>query len=230
MKLVASMIMGPGERERYLPFVLASLATFCDDVILGDGSDFFEHEGRARQRLLDATLAANPTHILAIDCDELVSDGAALRAACESECPVLTLVMREVWQADSDQLRVREDGGWKSHLVPSLWRVPDQLDQTWRISDRQLACGREPIAVQALHRTRGCSEWSGVDLLHFGWTNAAERQERYDRYAVADGGRFHAGAHLQSILLPDSRVTLAPLDWPPALERLKADLLERVNQ
>ena len=91
MKLAAMMMVGPGEQDRYLPLVLAALDRFCDVIVTEDGHDFFDHEGRARQRLLEKTMAADPSHILAIDADEFVTDGPALRKACESPCPVLTL-------------------------------------------------------------------------------------------------------------------------------------------
>ncbi len=54
----------------------------------------------------------------------------------------------------------------------------------------------------------------GSDLLHFGWTRPGERKERYDRYTRHDGGRFHAGSHLRSIMWPDARVKLQWRDWP----------------
>ncbi len=56
-----------------------------------------------------------------------------------------------------------------------------------------------------------------IDLavLHFGWANTAARQARYDRYQQIDGGRFHARAHLESILAPSP--TLRGVTWPEAL-------------
>lgn len=221
------MMVGPGEQERYLPFVLKSLAGFCDDVILGDGQDFFAHEGRARQRLLETVLAEDPTHILAIDADELVTDGWALRAAAESGCPIQTLWLEEIWGADEAGLNVRMDGGWRSHGAPVCFRVPDQLDDTWRIQDRELACGREPMAVRSL-MAQDCYEYSGVGLLHFGWANVGERAARYERYHVADNGRFHARAHLESIMWPDERVTVERREWPAELDGMKAALVARV--
>ena len=117
------MIVAPVEVDRYLYPAVRHLLTFCDRVMLAadgreaqfdltrwgndadrvaiwwlDGGTFYEHEGRARQKLLALTQELEPTHVLAIDADEFVADGAALRAACESECPVLTLSMVEVWR------------------------------------------------------------------------------------------------------------------------------------
>lgn len=240
MKLVASLIVHD-ELGRYLEPCIASLLEFCDLVcVYDDGSTdgtlpwllsqppsvrvtsdpvsrFYEHEGAARQRLLDWTLAQEPTHVLSIDADEFVTDGAALRAACEAGGVVWSLDMQEVWALDGDCLCIREDGGWRSHPVPILWAAPGREalpSPLWRIQDRQLACGREPLAVR---RMGNSVKDSGVDVLHFGWACEAERQARYNRYVVADGGKFHASAHLQSIMWNDRRVDLRGREWPAGL-------------
>lgn len=239
MKLVASLMVGPNEQERYLAQCLESLATYCDEIRIrlegyGDKGDgwfhgtvglcpiairrseptFFRHEGRARQELLDWTLEADPTHILSIDADEFVADPDQLRAALEQhpEADVLALCMEEVWKADQDGYRVRCDGGWCPHEVPVLYRVPRRPGPEFRIQDRALACGREPVSVRRLARHAVYAETA---LLHFGWTREAERASRHERYAVADGGKFHAGSHLASILWPDAQVTLEARPRPP---------------
>lgn len=252
MKLVASMIVAPIEVDRYLYPCLDHLLTFCDHVMIAadgpdvqidfDGRDadrvavwwlpagsFYQHEGKARQQLLDLTQQLNPTHVLAIDADEFVSDGEALRASCESECPVLTLNMQEVWGATiSFGLTVRQDGGWREHPVPIVWQAPPRLTTEWRIRDQALACGREPEAVRAYQR-RDCFEPSGIDVLHFGWANQADRQRRYDRYVAHDNGRFHNRAHLDSIMWRDDQVTLTERPWPPALADYSHDILKVAN-
>ncbi len=87
----------------------------------------------------------------------------------------------------------------------------------WRILDRALACGREPMWVRGVR-----AQPTGTSVFHFGWANPATRQERYDRYAQADGGKFHASRHLDSILWNDRRVRLTWKKWPVGLrERLK---------
>lgn len=250
MKLVASMIVR-NEIGRYLVPCVEHLLEFCDEVcVLDDGSEdgtadwlsardgvsltwglqhsFFAHEGQARQRLLNYTLACEPTHVLSIDADELVTDGQALRAFCEADegNGAWTLAMEEAWKADERHLWLRQDGGWRPHQVPILWRVPDVLDASYRIQNRALACGREPEAVRKLWRG---STPTHVSLLHLGWTCEADRQARYDRYVEADGGKYHASAHLRSIMLPDRRVRLKRREWPAALEPWKARILERAN-
>lgn len=253
MKLIASLMVGPGEHDRYLEPCLDSLLSFCDEVrvrlerspddaefrsiadrvltqrgvmVLDVGeSDFFRHEGRARQQLLDWTLEGEPTHVLSIDADEFVADGEAVRSSCRDEYqPVAwTLCMQEVWNADDEGLEIRQDGGWNEHDVPILWS-PQKLYWPLRILDRPLACGREPEAVRTA--VKGCADTA---VLHFGWTRRAERKSRYDRYAVADGGKYHAGSHLFSILDPDSQVTLNRTPWPAGLEDQRAAILAYAN-
>lgn len=248
LNLIASLIVR-NEAHRYLEWSVGALLEFCDEIrVLDDGSTdgtyeilaeldrvhvkrrggdpMFEHEGRARNELLDWTYAGNPTHVLAVDADEIVVGGQRVRAACENNQGrgSWSLLMEEVWKADMRGLWTREDGGWRRHPIPCVWRVPAKAlrgGKPWRIRDRQLACGREPAAVSRLP-----ARPTGASVLHFGWANEAERQARFDRYTVADGGRFHADAHLQSILWPDSRVRLRRLPWPAGPDR---ELLDRVR-
>lgn len=248
MKLVAGVMVGTGERDRYLNITVVALLEFCDQVCVVDESTdgsgdlaaglgatveraepgaFFAHEGRARQLLLDIVFEQAPSHALIVDADELVSDGQALRAACESRCPIVSLQMQEIWTVDADGLAIRVDGGWREHPVPVCFQVPDRRDASWRIQERALACGREPVAIRQLVQQQ-CWEPSGVDLLHLGWSNVAERQARYDRYVAHDGGRFHANSHLQSIMWPDQRVQLTRRPWPSGWSSdLRESLVDR---
>ena len=58
---------------------------------------------------------------------------------------------------------------------------------------------------------------TGVGVYHFGWTRVAEREARAERYFEHDGGRYHANAHLQSILWPDEKVKFNWVAWPPSI-------------
>lgn len=250
MNLVASLIVR-NELDRYLLDCLELLLGFCDEIrVYDDGStdgtrealagmdrisvtgvnetEFYRHEGAARQRALAWTLEAHPTHVLAIDGDELIEDGARLRDVVleNRRADVFTLCMEEVWKADADELCIRQDGGWKAHGVPILYRVLGS-GAGLEIPQRALASGRVPSSVSRRH---GRSLPTGTSILHFGWANELERAARHARYVEHDGGRFHAGTHLDSILWPDERVELERCSWdsiPPPVRRRVA---ERVNR
>lgn len=249
MNLVASLVCH-NEKQRYIEQSIPALAEFCDDIrvlddrsddgtcewlceqdsvslSINDGPPMFEHEGQARNLLLDWTLEAQPTHVLAIDADEFISDPQALRGAAESTTtPIFTLEMTEVWQATKEMLWVRYDGGWRSSKVPVLYRPPERRDGSWKILNRPLACGREPVAIR---RRLGEAQHLPVKLLHFGWANERQRQARYDRYVEADGGKYHTSRHLLSIMWPPTKVMLRPLPWPDALISRRTAILDRVN-
>ncbi len=247
MRLVAG-IVARNEVDRYLPIVIADLRTYVDHIVmLDDGSTdntadwlrdevdeqlslawnnesrFFRHEGKCRQQLLELVLDEQPSHVLALDSDELVSDGHALRSALERspDVPLWSLDMTEVWTATATGLRVRTDGGWRVHPRPMLWRVPDNLRDI-RMLDRKLACARIPAPL-----LRERARPVGTACLHFGWTDPATRQARYDRYTKHDGGRFHASSHLQSIMWPESRMRFDEMAWPdmPWADAVKGRLL-----
>lgn len=248
MKLVASMIVH-NEADRYLGPCLEHLLTYCDEIrIVDDGSTdaspdvlseffpfvrvlrsdesvFYENEGRARQELIDWTLEGNPTHILAVDCDEFVADPLRLRKVLEAGADVARLCMCEVWGASEDRLSFRVDGGWRAHQAPLVFAANGPLN----IPAKKLASGRVPNEV--LHRGRTTLD-AGVDILHFGWACAADRQARFDRYAEHDDGKFHAGSHLDSILWRDShpRLRLCHDSWPAGLASVKDRIVERANR
>lgn len=243
MKLTAMMVMH-NEAGRYLSEALESLLDFCDSVaILDDGSTdnsakivrhhsriallesfrstFYENEGHTRQTLLDFTIMEEqPTHILAIDADEFVADGTAVRKAIEIGNPqgVWGLQMQEVWRAEEDHLQIRIDHHWKPHPVPILFEVPTRRDGNWRISPRALACGREPMTVAKLWARSRVKE-PVTEILHFGWACEADRNDRYQRYVTHDSGVYHNNAHLESIMWPEEQVGLMRRAWPATIDK-----------
>lgn len=240
MKLVASMIV-KNELQRYLPMCIGHLREFCDLIaVIDDGSTdrtgewlddntddkmvvkhideddgfFAGHEGRRRQALLEFTIEQKPTHVLAIDADEFITDGLMLRNFCDGPRQVGTLQMEEVWKVEPRGLQIRMDGGWRPHPCPILWKAPPVLSRRWRIQNRALACGREPEIIRGMG---GKTRPTDVQILHFGWAKESERIARHARYVEADDGKYHQNAHLQSILWPDMDVTLEKRRWPPPL-------------
>lgn len=260
MRLVAGL-MAHNELDRYLKWSLPQLLDFCHRVVVVDDAsddgtfewlaslrderikairnperEFFQHEGRARQKLMRAVLEERPTHILATDADEFLSSPQTVWQAVvehwegtrRDEFRVWTLPMQEVWKADDHQLWLRVDGGWRSHGVPVLYSVPPGWGRKMTIADRALACGRQPEIVNRAALSRKAIPLD-AQVLHFGWTRESERAKRYERYAVADGGKFHRNQHLESIMFPDNRVRFDRREWPSSMLGIKADVLRKVN-
>lgn len=245
MNLIGSLIVR-NERHRYVDLVVDHLLEFCDMLcVLDDGSSdgwtdrrrrvkilrehrrydaaFFNH-AMARQRLLDFTIKHEPTLILAVDADEFITDGQALRKAAEDErFGAYNVCLQEVWRVRDDELDIRQDGGWVEHDVALLWR-PDRV-KNLTITDRGHATGRTPDEVGRLPATHTCSA-----LLHLGWSNVGERDERFARYSVGDAGKFHAINHINSIMWPDERMRFAQVPWPSALEPWRSELVKRANR
>jgi glycosyltransferase involved in cell wall biosynthesis len=242
MKLVASMITR-NEMGRYLPLAVAHLVTYVDEIrVLDDGSTdgsyewlqrvdkvevlrnpgptFFEYESKARQALLEWTMKGQPTHVLSIDADEFVGSPDVVRRVLQTNFPVYTLSMEEVWACSEHELCLRVDGLWGPRKCPIVWKAPQRLEGVdWVIPDRKLACGREPLAVR-----RQKAQVSRSSVYHFGWTRRSERQARAERYFEHDQGKFHADRHLQSILNPDDKVVMASAEWPAGLENIRPEL------
>jgi len=193
-----------------------------------DPSDgfFSGHEGRKRNHLLKLTLNQLPDWVLSIDADEFIGNPEGLREYAAGPRPVGTLEMQEVWKAEPQALglALRCDGGWRPHPIPCFWsaRLSGRRGQALRISDRALACGREPEAARAWF---GRARATGAQIMHFGWAKEADRQRRFDRYVEADGGKFHSNSHLGSIMWPDDKVTLEWTGWPTSLKEYRAQIV-----
>lgn len=246
MRLAASLICR-NELSRYLAPCIEHLRAFCDLIVVvddasddgtrewledasddqlrlvsGDGGPpmFYRHEGRARTVLLEHTLACEPTNVLSLDADEFVTDGPALRKLIEEQSDVQAwhLPIEEVWAASEERILHRVDGGWATGRS-LCWKVPD----VGRLSfpNRALACGRVPIQTRMMR-----AQPSAQSLLHVGWLDESERVARHARYTEHDKGRFHASAHLASILWPPERIKLEARAWPDGLLPWRDAILE----
>lgn len=251
MRLVASMIT-KNEMDRYLPLAVSHLLTYVDEIrVLDDGStdgtyeflldisgvevkrnpgpSFFEHEGQARQNLLDFVLASGADYALGIDADEFVGDPSQIKDVMESATlPVYLLSLVEAWKVDHGGISIRVDGHWGPRKVPMLYQLPQTAirrgnNRGWQIQNKKLACGREPIIVVRSSRQAPLLD---TQIFHFGWTRESARQARAERYFEHDGGKFHADRHLQSILWPDSKIMLRGYPWPVGLRGIAGDLRE----
>lgn len=247
------MMIVRDELDRYLKPVTETLLQTVDEIrAVDDGStdgtgewlesldrvnvkrleatEFYAHEGRARQKALTWAYKAGPTHLLAIDADELLENGDQLRASlAEDRVMTWSLDMEEIWKTTPDLMSVREDGGWRAHPVMVCYQYVRVVgnQRGWMIPDQALASGRVPRRVAM----NGRRMISGAKLLHLGWACEADRQARYDRYVEHDSGKFHKSAHLDSIMWPDSMVRLRERAWPIGLDpAVRQQVYERTQK
>jgi len=219
MRIIAHMVVGPGEYDRYLPQVLERITWWADDIHVGfdkgAGEEEFrlvsdvtyhrnflplswsDDEGKFRQAAWDDMVREmKPTaedYILCIDADEvIVQHELVKRAVREFAGQRLAFKFHEMW----DETHFRIDGFWKPYLAGVLF----PYRPGGRIRQQAMACGREPTYVSNLPTKK----LSIADILHYGYAREADRQAKYERYMALDAGRYHNVRHLQSIIQPAS--------------------------
>lgn len=219
MRIIAHMVVGPGEAYRYLPQVLERVTWWADDLHVGfdpaaEEEEFRvvsdvtfhrnfmsvswkEDEGKFRQAAWDDMVAemkpTNEDYIFCIDADEVVVQHEMVREAVkEFAGQRLAFRFHEMWGPN----HYRIDGFWKPYKAGVLF----PFRPGGRIRQRALACGREPTYVSSLPT----KETPIADILHYGYARAEDRQAKYERYMELDGGKYHNPEHLRSIIQPAS--------------------------
>lgn len=215
--IVAHMVVGPGEADRYLPQVMQRARAWADQIhvvmdrdatleekkVVDEFADIYEkarstwvdHEGRFRteawHRLEDNLNLTKDDFIVCLDADEILHDYAVIRKVPETfpgkRIPVKFF---EMWS----QTEYRVDGMWK----PWVGYVMFPYRPHGHFKDRRLACGREPTYVDLLP----AAPTPVSALLHYGYARIEDRQWKHDRYMTLDGGNFHNLDHLKSIVFP----------------------------
>lgn len=222
--IAAAMIVGPGESLRYLDRTLRLAAEWADEIVVvldGDDADN-EHavKGRAAWSVLDHGMTPPVTpvfrhdeslvrNVLMAQLDERLQDGdlvvgldadeelaarnltvrAALTTmAADKRAGWWPVLFHHLWTPDGAQQRV--DGGWAPARQDRVWRHVHGA----RIPQRELACGQLPATV-------GLEPgYSPLFVRHWGYARHDDRVAKHARYQAIDGGRYHSGAHLDSIL------------------------------
>ena len=214
--IIAHMVVGPGEADRYLDPVLARVSEIADrihvslDPIAGIGEldvamtwadavtwtaapGFLEHEGQFRTRAwMDMEQSVGPEvgdSVLLVDADEFIHDPDAVKKATR-EFPEqrLGFTFYHLWGGDS----YRVDGGWAPHVAWIL--IPYRVGG--KHANKKMASGREPL--YARNETQHGIPVS--DILHYGYFDDADKTEKYVRYTTHDDGKYHSGAHIKSII------------------------------
>lgn len=232
-KVIANMV-ARNEGPHYLDAVLERLVDQVDEIVFtDDASDdntveiaarytdkiqvldkplFIEHEGRFRQKswdfLQEATTPTEDDWILAIDADEMLYEDqpGMLREVTQQSYEVVNIWFYHMWNENA----FRVDGGWRPHGSTRLFKY--RPGGSFR--DRALACGSEPEYVSMSVRFKGLYLInSGLKMKHLSYIKDEDKITKYERYTQIDGGAFHAGSHIQSIMDPPERVALGEWTW-----------------
>lgn len=220
--IVAHMVVGPGEADRYLQPVLKRTHTWADQVhvamdqrvthyekeIVDVWADCYsvldktweDNESRFRYKAwtrLEEALSLSPEDfIVCIDADEVIHEPSMVReAAKEFPGQKIAFTFHEMWSPTE----YRIDVNWKPYEAHIMF--PYRTRGNFR--DRALACGREPTYVQKLPPAPNPVS----DILHYGYAAERDREAKYERYMRLDGGKFHNLNHLKSIVQPPTLKT-----------------------
>lgn len=161
---------------------------------------FMEHEGRFRQ---DSLLALEELYqpqagdwVMVVDTDEfLVATREQLdRAIVLAErqgAKSIRIERPELWSLDPPAERV--DGFWGSIKCTRLFR----WEPGGKIQDKAMGCGNEPTYINSAPIFNGVN--GAFKLLHVGYVDAADRDEKYERYSSLNN-HGHNNAHVESIV------------------------------
>jgi glycosyltransferase involved in cell wall biosynthesis len=172
-------------------------------VASSKGPSFMEHEGKFRY---NAWLAfeeqIKPTEddwVFVIDADEfLVSRSGDVRTALQSTVDlanyfgykVVRMKKNEVWEINNSDCYIRTDGFWDKISVQHLFKY--EPNAQWNM--KAMGCGSEPTYA----RDRPFDTQS-ISVLHFGYAELKDREEKYERYMSLDNHGHNPG-HILSIL------------------------------
>ncbi len=206
MNLITTMIVR-NEADRYLPEVLSEAETYSDKIIVLDdcstdntvdvcedhGATVYQHdEGRsifwekehALREYLWKQILPREAHtgdwILTLDADEIMADQFKLSLPkLMLQDNINTYTMR-FWESWGEKYKVRVDGTWNplGKETPLMTRFLPQVN--YRFPRIGLHCGRLPMNIATPVVPSGCG------VLHLGWANPEEHEEKIKRYTEND--------------------------------------------
>jgi glycosyltransferase involved in cell wall biosynthesis len=216
-KLIAQMVVR-NEADRYLTKVLEDLLLYVDEIVITDDcSDdstlaiatnytdlayqtsehlFVKDEGKLRQEALQnlSYTAKTGDWILAIDADEIIwsTKRSIHHILTVAQYDVIGLEFINMW----NDTQYRVDKFWAPMTCTKLFRFKED----GKIQDKKLACGSEPTYVADEIRKGRWHQNVGLKIQHWGYARDEDKITKYNRYMEIDGGKYHSGAHLASIM------------------------------
>lgn len=237
--IVAAMIVGPGEADRYLERVFDAASQWADKLVA-----IADHVDERTDALLRAEIKAGTSE----------AEGNAVTVGwhlltprfTEDESHVRNLLMRElddecepgdlVVVLDADELLLVPPGSSTREALEALsldsahqaWSgtfyhlwSPDgafyRCDGGWAPGPQFRVYRHEPgarveerrMACKAIPSSAIPRAHSTLVFAHLGYARQKDRVRKHRRYMTLDGGRFHSRAHLESIIEPPQ---LAPFN------------------
>ena len=230
MRILANLVVR-NEAPNYLHQILTRLKDQVDEIVVTDDcSDddtpniaesfgahvqqmseptFSTHEGRLRQASWKhlENFADKNTWVLAIDADEelYITLHSLTALTMNPKYSVYDVEFYHMW----NETQYRVDKAWAPHGSTRFFRY----QPGGHFKDRALACGSEPTYVQDYINHGLYYKHSGLKMKHLSYIKDEDKQKKFDRYSAIDGGKFHANAHIQSIMDPPEMVILNDWKW-----------------
>jgi glycosyltransferase involved in cell wall biosynthesis len=225
---ISLVMLTHNEAGRYLrPMLSACLPHIDSAVVLDDAStddtvpvlkemlggiphhisvnkaNMFGQEGLLRAKLWLLAIACDADWMLLLDADEVLEDGAQLRALVQNpDVDLYSFRLYDMWSAT----HYRSDALWSAHTryFPRLLRYQPLFP--YRLSMRPQHCGTIPYNAFELPNAIAPPR-----IRHMGWSNPDDRRRKYERYMQLDPqGQFGSMAQYQSIL--DEAPNLLPFE------------------
>lgn len=125
---------------------------------------------------------------------------------------------RGFWNME-DKLLTQVEENQISHYTGEVYNLRVAGNNTYVVGSTVVHnCGSEPTYVSESMVDRRFQTYryihnSGLFMKHLSYIKDEDKRKKYERYAELDGGAFHAGAHIQSIIDPPEKVTLDTWRW-----------------
>lgn len=206
MKLITAMILR-NEADRYLPEVLDNAWGYSDKIVVLDdksddntvefceerGCNVYQHDNEEplfwtaehvlREYLWKHILpreAQTGDWIMAVDGDEIIAPQfiqSKDKIIAQENVNTYTF---QFWEAWGSKDKIRIDSAWNplAKHIPMLVRFIPSVN--YRFNKVGLHCGRVPMNSPQPIAPTGCS------VLHLGWANPDEHEEKYDKYVSRD--------------------------------------------
>ncbi len=227
MRIVAAMIVGPGEGVRYLDRTLRLASVWADEIVAccdrcdQDTLDAVRartphlclvgekgfHESTVRNSLfamLDDTIDDGDIVVI-LDADEELRrlDGGPPRQVLKSfvsdhGADAWAVKFWHLWSPDGTVHRV--DGAWQPSVGCRIYRHR----KAGRVPEREIASAAIPSPPNDFAPPQ-------LGIAHWGYARPHDRQAKHEHYMAVDGGRFHLLSHLESIITEATETTLEPV-------------------